>query len=290
MTFLSECSPVTAAIYFIAVILPPMISSNPIMALFALVGAFLLSYHKKSNARRRRVWFLLFFIMAIINPLFSHNGETVLFLINDTPITLESIFYGVTSSLSIVAILFWFACAAGVMTSDRLLYLFGLLSPKLSLVLSFAIRYIPLFGRRSQHIEDAGRTMGLYKDGNIVDTVRGKLHVFSVMVTWTLEDGIHTADSMAARGYGVAKRTQYSLFHFRHTDVIFTIIALTLSLPNLIFSFSGQVEYVFYPAIVTPTPSYQLTLSYICYALLVLMPQITEITGELKWKYLMSKI
>lgn len=288
MTFLSECSPVTAALYFIAVILPPMLSNNPIMSICAIIGAVLFSHQK--NGSGRASFILLFIILAIINPIFSHNGATVLFLVNDTPITLESIVYGVIAALGITAVLYWFSCASYVMTSDRLLYLFGLLSPKLSLVLSSAIRYIPLFGRRRQEIEDAGRAMGLYHDGNIIDVVRGKLHVFSVMVTWALEDGIHTADSMAARGYGVAKRTHYSPLRPRRSDIVFTLITSALALPALLAAVSGKAACICYPMIIPPTPSHFLIISYISYALLALMPTITEITGHIKWKYLMSKI
>ena len=43
-----------------------------------------------------------FLLMAFANPLLVHNGETVLFFMNDNPVTLEAMIYGGMSSLMIV--------------------------------------------------------------------------------------------------------------------------------------------------------------------------------------------
>lgn len=83
--------------------------------------------------------------MSLANPLFIHNGETVLFFMNDNPITLEAIIYGGVSSLMIVGVLLWCRCYGAILTTDKFLYLFGRLIPKLGLILSMAFRFIPLF-------------------------------------------------------------------------------------------------------------------------------------------------
>ena len=37
----------------------------------------------------------LFLLVAVTNPLFSHNGVTPLFFMNGNPVTLEAVVYGV---------------------------------------------------------------------------------------------------------------------------------------------------------------------------------------------------
>ena len=48
--------------------------------------------------------------------------------------------------------------------------------------------------------------------------VRSALRVFSIVVTWSLESGIITADSMRCRGYGLPGRTAFSIYRFDDRD------------------------------------------------------------------------
>ena len=228
--------------------------------------------------------------MAVINPLFSHNGATVLFVINDSPITLEATLYGVVSSAMILAVLYWFRSFTQIMTSDKLLYVFGKLSPKLSLILSMGLRYVPLFNRQTKKINATQRALGLYKDDNIVDRIKGGTRVFSVLLTWALENGIITADSMAARGYGTGKRTHFSLFRFRRADVILILLTLILGTVACISLGTNSLDITFYPkieiSVFTPLSVWGLT----AYALLTMLPTFVELKEKIKWNCLKSKI
>lgn len=62
---------------------------------------------------------------------------------NGNPITLEAILYGVFIGAMLIAVMYWFSCFNYIMTSDKLLLL-GNVSPKISLVISSALRFIPL--------------------------------------------------------------------------------------------------------------------------------------------------
>lgn len=75
----------------------------------------------------------LFLMVAVTNPLFSHNGVTPLFFLNGNPVTLEAFIYGIAIAVMVIAIIMWCKCCSEVMTSDKLLYLFGRVIPKLSL-------------------------------------------------------------------------------------------------------------------------------------------------------------
>jgi len=290
MRTFAEHNPIAVAIYFLSVTVIAMFSMDPTILTLSLLGSLLLffSRNKFKHGKSHLYTLLLFIILTLVNPLVSHNGVTVLFVINNNPITLEALIYGAASAVMIVSVMYWFRSFSQIMTSDKLLYIFGALSPKLALIFSMALRYMPLFTAQSKKINGAQRVIGLYKDDNIVDSFRGGLRIFSVMISWALENGIVTADSMTARGYGIGKRSRFSLFTFRSGD----IFLLTLSILFAIISAfgCGTVEFTYYPAITSSNITLYGVIGYISYAVLVLLPTFIEVKEAIKWKYLKSKI
>ena len=64
-------------------------------------------------------FFFMFIIMAVTNPIFVHNGETILFFMNDNPVTLEALIYGAMASLMIVGVMLWCRCYSDILTTDK---------------------------------------------------------------------------------------------------------------------------------------------------------------------------
>lgn len=285
-------NPITVSIYFLTVTGIAMFCMNPILLCFSLFGAvlFFILRNGRKQIKSHFGFLFLFLIMAIINPLFSHNGATVLFVINDSPITLEATLYGIVASAMILAVLYWFRSFTQIMTSDKLLYVFGSLSPKLSLILSMGLRFVPLFNRQTKKINDTQTALGLYKEDNIIDRIKGGTRVFSVLLTWGLENGIITADSMTARGYGTGKRTHFSLFRFRSSDIILLLLTLILSTVTCIALGTNALDITFYPKIEICVFTPVSVLGISAYAVLTLLPVILEIKEKIKWNCLISKI
>ena len=205
----SEFDPVAVTVWFFSVTGVAMFCGHPLLMAISLAGAvlFFVVRNGTKHVRSHIFFFLLFAVLALANPLISHNGATVLFVINDRPVTLEALLYGVNSAAMIVGVLYWFRSLTQIMTSEKVLCVAGTLSPKLALVLSMALRSVPMFARRAKQVSDSQKAMGLYSEDNIIDDIRGHMRVFSIISTWALENGIITADSMAARGYGTGRRT-----------------------------------------------------------------------------------
>ena len=132
--------------------------------------------------------------------------------------------------------------------------------------------------------------MGLYKEDNVVDRSRGRIRVFSVLVTWALENGIVTADSMSARGYGIRKRRHFSIFKFHISDALILSLALVLAVLTCTCLAVGALDFEFYPSIKQAPLTYASCIGYISYGALALLPTIIEVEERLKWKYLKSKI
>lgn len=140
--------PAVLMVYFLSEIVISMFSTNPIILGVGLVGGllfFLMIQDVKVFLKDLTFYIPMFLLITIINPLFSHNGVTPLFFMNGNPVTMEAIIYGMDIALMLMAVIYWCKCYSLIMTTDKFLYLFGKAIPKLSLVLSMALRFIPLF-------------------------------------------------------------------------------------------------------------------------------------------------
>lgn len=290
MRSFEDINPLILFLYYMIIILIVMFADNPIIFFISFVCAIIyyLIRNGHSNKGMHMYTLGLFVVMALINPFVSHNGVTILFFMNDNPITLEACIYGLHTSLMIVAVLYWCYSFSQIMTSDKLLYIFGLFSTKLALMISMAFRYIPLFNAQRKKVKQAQRAMGMYKDDNIIDNFKANVRVFSIMITWALENGIITAESMENRGYGIGKRSHFSRFRIRKTDVLILVVSIFLGV--FVFYGMGNMKCVYYPEIIMPEFSNWHLLYYIAYGVLAFIPIVFEIKETVKWAYLKSKI
>ena len=289
MRALDRYEPFAVLIYFASVTGCAMFMMHPVIIVLSLMGAFALWFTRNGfgHMRSHLLYLALFIVMTLINPLTHHNGVTVLLVINDNPITLEALIYGAMASAMIVGVMYWFRCFSQIMTSDKLLYIFGRLSPRIALVLSMALRYVPRLSAQAKKINDAQKTLGLYREDNVIDGACGGMRVFSILVTWALENGITTADSMAARGYGASRRSFYAIYHMRKTDI--AAIAVSLALLAAMISLRRYAEFAYYPALDAIGLDAGSIALYVFYALLAFAPTLVELGEGLKWHFLRSR-
>lgn len=233
---------------------------------------------------------LIISVSAILNAAVSHNGKTVLFFVGDMRITAEALLYGVSAGAAIAAVLNIFKSFSNYMTSDRLQCLLGVVSPKLALMLSVALRYIPYLWRRSGDVRLAQRGAGLYRDGSLPERIAGDARVFYSLAAGALEDGIVTADSMSARGYGTGRRTSVSLYRFGWRDALFLLPVAVIDAILIAAGGYGYLEFEFYPTLGMPNGDTIAHIACAAFAFLMLMPLINDAAEVIRWKYLLSKI
>ena len=293
MKYLSSYHPIPLFIYFISVIVISMFATNPIILSLSLVGAvlFTLTIESKKTFLKGLIFYIPFFILiALTNPLFSHNGVTPLFYMNDNAVTLEAILYGIDMAAMLVAVIYWCKCYSEIYDSEKFIYLFGKAIPKLSLVISISLKFIPMFKRQYKKIRQVQTTLGYYESESYVEKIKSAMNTFSALVTWSLEMSVEQAMSMKAKGYGLKKRTHFNNFKFTKKDIIFFGIVLTLD----VFIFSGliseSIHFVFYPEITKLKLDIISLITYIAFGILALMPATIEIKENLKWKYYISKM
>lgn len=285
--------PLVLLIYFLFVLLISMFVSNPVIQTTALAGGILfciMIQRKRETVGNLCFYVPLFLMIAITNPLFSHNGVTPLFFLNGNPVTLEAFVYGIAIAVMLIGVILWCKCYSEIMTSDKFLYLFGKVIPKLSLVLSMALRFIPMFKRQMHRVSRAQKAMGLYSSKSFTDKIRSHMRVFMAMIAWSLENSIETSASMKARGYGLKGRTNFSLFHFYSGDAV--LLATCVLMLGITVSGAAMNETVFYyyPRISGLNLSAYAITVYTAFGILSFIPFITEVKEALVWKYYISKI
>lgn len=209
--------PLVNFLYFGLVIGFSMFFMHPVSLLISCICSAV--YYVRLNGGKSfgflfRFAFPAMLFTALINPLFNHRGGHVLCRFpNGSPLTLESILYGVSAAVMLVTVFLWFGCYTAVMSSDKFVYMFGRVIPSLSLVLSMTLRFVPSFKARLEAVKEAqaGLNRGAF-EGNLKKRLKSTARCFSIMVTWALENSIDTADSIKSRGYGLDGRTAFSVY------------------------------------------------------------------------------
>ena len=278
--------------FFVAAIGLSMFLLHPVyLTVSVLCAAGYLWYLQGGPGFVRQVGYLLPVLLftAALNPLFNHRGETVLFVLGEgTPVTWESLCFGLCSAVLMGASILWFNCCSLVFTTDKIIFLFGRVIPSLSLLISMTLRFIPRFKAFLQTTIQVQRAMEAPKNG--LGTLQQAMTAFSATVSWAMEQSIVTADSMKSRGYGAAGRTAYAICRFERRDGILLVILGLLALGTVLPWLTGAVSWSFFPAMTGQLLGIGPILSYLCFTGICMMPLIINLTEDCKWNSLRSSI
>ena len=155
--------PTINLIYFMAAFVMVIAFRHPAYLLISYVAIFL--YSIKLRGKRALVLDLtlipLIAVYAFIYSSYNHFGVTNLganFIGNQ--ITLESVVYGCAIGVRIASGVMLASCMFVIVSADKVVYLFGRISPKLSLFLAILLRGIPRIGERGKRIERSRRGIG----------------------------------------------------------------------------------------------------------------------------------
>ncbi len=290
----SQLHPAVNFSWFALVIIFSMAVGHPVAQLIGLAGAIAYSWQLLGpRGLKSLVKFCLplaVFTM-LLNPLFNHQGATPLFALpGGSPVTLESLLYGLSAGGMLMGVMLWFACFNRCVCSDKFLFLFGRWLPGLSLVLSMVLGFVPRFVNQYQAVADAQK--GLGRDmtrGTLREKARNAAGVLSITLTWALENAADTADSMKSRGYG-GRRSHYHIYPFTRRDALLLGlmglggICLTLGAAQGCFAFD------FFPSLAWQAPGAFDIACMTLYGLLCAAPIIYNGWEAWRWRSLHSKI
>lgn len=280
--------PIVNFTYFLCVIGFSMFLMHPVslaISFFSALFYLLILKGKRAAFTRLGAIIPVAILTAVINSLFNHEGVTTLmYLPSENPITAESFFFGCSAAVMIACVIYHFFCYNEVMTSDKFIYLFGKIIPALSLVLSMVIHFVPALIKRLREIVIAQKCIGRdISKGSLWQRMKLAVKILSILVTWSLESSVETADSMKNRGYGLSGRTAYSIFHFDKRDYMALFWVLITSAAVIAGKWCGFLYYRYFPSFAMEWKAAGSIAVQIAYFLLCFTPIIIEIRGSYRW-------
>lgn len=264
-----ELHPWSTAVYMSAALLMIMFSEYNITMPLIFAG---LSFNDiyirgiRRYARSFRGYAAIVLVMSVFNVLFHHSGDTPFLYINDQPLTVESLVYGLFTGIMIASLLLWFQIFNDIFDSRKLTCIIGKRLPVTGLIISMVFCYYEKFLSKIDKIKEVWNTFGTEEK---FGKVKNAGIILSVLLSVMLEDSVDTAMSMSARGYGKRKRTDYIKYRWERADII--LIMLSLCAGGLIFLLKTESSYFVPAAFMT-------------------IPLIYNIYKEIQWKYYLSKI
>ncbi len=278
--------PVVNFIYILIALILSMCAINPYTAglslsLALVYGGYL--YRGKFFKGMAVLAIPILVSSLLIIPLFSHNGVTALFYINDLPVTLEMIFFDGVTACMVLGVIAWFYVASSMIDTEKFLYLFGRILPTVALVLSMALRMLPLFVKRYKEVGDAQKGLGRDpKDMSLWARSRLAVKKLSIVVSWSLENSMNTTISMESRGYGLKKRTSAHLFKFGRSDGRMGLILAVLGAYPLVVGLGGGFQVQYFPEIHVKLEGERQLLALILMGFFFLVPMIVDVIAEEK--------
>ncbi len=221
------CHPAVNFIFFAAVLYGSATFRHPVFLTIAYLCAF--AYSVKRRGKRAVLFNLcllpLVAAFALYYSSYHHFGVTVLrknFV--DNNMTLESLVYGLVIGLRFATVCMWLESMFQVVSSDKVVYLFGKISPLLSLFLTILLRLIPRIGLEARRINLAQKGIGKGSNqGNLFQRLTNCLRIFSMLITWMISALALESDSMRSRGSLLRGRTAFSIYRFDNRDRAFVI-------------------------------------------------------------------
>ncbi len=274
--------PTVNFIFFVLVLVFALAVSHPLLLGLGLLCAACNAFLCMGKARfwgQLRLLLPLLIFTALLNPLLSAKGETVLFLFPwGSPCTAESLLYGLCTAVRLASVILWFSVWNAVITTDKFTFLFGRFLPSLALTVCMGLRLVPRLLGRLREVSDVQKCLdpsakGLKHAGRCV----------SVVISWALENAIDTADSMKSRGYGLKGRSYFTIYRFTREDAFCLCSALAFGAACIVPLCTGAADAEFFP---TLEIEWGITTVFtaVAYVLLGLLPMMFEAKEALVWR------
>jgi len=196
-------------LWLLGVMLFILSSRNPIYLCIILAGLFILGHHlskKKKSTNwvlpNLRFLFTMIFLSTMINGLFSHVGDKILFTIpNSWPliggnITLEGLVFGAINGLVIGALYILFNVINLALSIKQLTRLIPRAFHPIAMLVTVSLTFFPSIQNRARDIKEAQMIRG-----NPMKKISDWLPILIPLLVTSLENAFLLAESMTARGF-----------------------------------------------------------------------------------------
>ena len=269
---------------FGAILVFTMMAIQPVLLAFSFIAALSFGAYTRGwlATLKTLAWQLpLIALCAAINPLFSMVGFTELFRIGSSAIYVESVAFGACMGMMLASIMLWFYNASQVLTSDKVLAVLGNVAPTIGLMVSMALRLVPQFVKRGRLIGSTVLATSSAKPRNAAEKTATHVRLISVLMGWSMEDSLETADAMRARAWGAAhKRTTYQRYRFYTFDMVASVSFALLVFINAFLAWAACSQYHFYPTM----SNLIMWWGYVPYALFMFLPLLICLIDDMRWR------
>lgn len=283
-----SCHPAVNFIFFAAALYGTVSFTHPVFLTIAYCCAF--AYSVKRGGRKSVIFDLLLLPLVVVFALYyasyHHFGVTVWkrnFIGNS--LTVESFVYGLTVSLRAATACMWCSSLFRVVSSDKVVYLFGRISPRLSLILTILLRLVPRMKREAGRIclarAGIGRGIG---QGNAFRRFLNCLGIFSMLITWLIRALALEADSMKSRGSVLRGRTAFSVYRFDDRDRAFVITMFCGIIVTGMGVILGTTEMFYDPRMIWRPLNARSIATSLGYGLFCLLPMGSEMWTEHRFR------
>lgn len=284
----SMCHPAVNLIYFACMLGCTLTIRHPVFLGISLAAAFV--YSIRLSGRRALCRNLCLLPLAAAFALwygaYHHFGVTVLGInAVGNALTLESHLYGLTLGLSAAGTIMWLSCIHAVFTADKVVYLFGRVSPRLALFLAVLLRLVPRIRAQWRLLVQSrwgiGRTM---RQGSPLRRLQNGLRCCSALIGWSIEAIAGACDAMICRGVKLRGRTAFSIYRFDNRDralVVGIFFCITLTAMGLLLH---QGNVAFDPMLRLNPITLRSFFFYGGYGALCLLPVALDAVTELRFR------
>lgn len=283
-----SCHPAVNFIFFAAALYGTVRFDHPVFLAIACASAFAYSVRRcGKRAAAVNLGFLpLILAFALYYSSYHHFGVTVLrqnFIGNN--LTVESFVCGLVIGLQFATLCMWLEAIFRVVTSDKVVYLFGRVSPRLSLFLTILLRFIPRIGREARKIDLARKGIGRGSNqGNLFRRICNCLRMFSMLITWMISALALESDSMRSRGSLLRGRTAFSIYRFDNRDRAFVIALFSGITLTAMGAILGATTMFYNPRIIWKPPESVSAVTAAGYAAVCLLPMGLELWTEYRFQ------
>ena len=277
---ITRIHPAIFIVYFMILIVFAFLFNNPyyiltfgimILALIALQGSV---SEIKSTAR---VFLPLVLFITLLNMLFSHVGNTHIYIYGTYYITLEAIIYGIIMAITFFLVTLTFLAYNTYVSYQDMLYVFSKKYPNISMIIVMSLRFVPLIQKRSKELHELSKLKNNNEKLSYGEKISQLIHNLGLVVSWSLEEAMQTASSMKARGYNITKRTSYLEYKINKIDVVLAIVILATAIISIVGLYNGIGSILIYPEFNFSFSQFPFNIYYLAYVVLLLPFIIIEI-------------
>lgn len=225
---------------------------NPIYLLILLLGLLVLGTNLAS-IKGQKSWLIqnirflgtMIVLSGIINTLFTHKGNSVIFTLPETwiliggQITLESLVYGAINGLVIGSLYIAFNIFNLALTIKQITGLIPKIFQPIAITISIALTFFPSVQQRAREIKEAQLIRG-----NQMKRIVDWLPLLGPLLITSLENAFSLSESMTARGYHSGTKSLSGL-HITFPIIIATFLIFSGWILRL-YDYPSVISYVLY--------------------------------------------